>query len=213
MSFKKRKIGSRREFKKAIDSIFEEPQENSEVGNVRSEEMPKEEKLSISEIRLLQEFRGQKLGVSTLLGSHSGHLEQDSSNVDETGDTSLSAYPNVVAGGKKDQKNLKNEGKMTTIRTSDSFTHQTNIVDVDKHMLEFIERKMLEIKSKKAPDEDQAHLDGDETSKKLSEINKNEKIREKDQSSKSEREKNTEGNILISASMLTSVPEVDIDSL
>ncbi|GAA5873526.1 hypothetical protein JCM3774_000040 [Rhodotorula dairenensis] len=104
------------------------------------------------------------------------------------------------------------EAKARKIIKTDNFTGQTNTVDVDKHMLAYIE---AELAKKRGPG-DEASGDAS-TSKPFDPRDELYKVAEKykfadiEEAEKGKKERDEEeGNVTLSASMLMGIPEVDL---
>ncbi|GAA5992746.1 hypothetical protein JCM11641_001476 [Rhodosporidiobolus odoratus] len=103
------------------------------------------------------------------------------------------------------------EAKARKIVKSDNFTGQTNTVDVDKHMLAYID---AELARKRAPDPASAPTksskphDPRDDLYRVSDKYKFDDIVETEKSKKDKDEE--EGNVTLSASMLMGIPEVDL---
>lgn len=99
----------------------------------------------------------------------------------------------------------ENEGDAITrkIMKTDNFTHQTGIVDVDKHMMAYIERELKKRRGQEAGD-----LDVDKELAALDPRDELFKVAEKYLIEPKRDEE--EGNVATSSAMLTSIPEVDL---
>ncbi|GAA5990733.1 hypothetical protein JCM10908_003212 [Rhodotorula pacifica] len=104
------------------------------------------------------------------------------------------------------------EAKARKIIKTDNFTGQTNTVDVDKHMLAYIE---AELAKKRGPSDEAS---GGATSSKpydprdeLYKVAEKYKFADIEEAEKGKKEKDEEeGNVTLSASMLMGIPEVDL---
>lgn len=100
----------------------------------------------------------------------------------------------------------ENEGDAITrkIMKTDNFTHQTGIVDVDKHMMAYIERELKKRRGQEAG----ADFDADKELAALDPRDELFKVAEKYLIEPKRDEE--EGNVATSSAMLTSIPEVDL---
>ncbi|KAG0656041.1 hypothetical protein C6P46_000473 [Rhodotorula mucilaginosa] len=104
------------------------------------------------------------------------------------------------------------EAKARKIIKTDNFTGQTNTVDVDKHMLAYIE---AELAKKRGPSDEAS---GDATTSKpfdprdeLYKVAEKYKFADIEEAEKGKKERDEEeGNVTLSASMLMGIPEVDL---
>ncbi|KAG1151479.1 hypothetical protein G6F37_000971 [Rhizopus arrhizus] len=87
----------------------------------------------------------------------------------------------------------------------DSFTTQTNKLDVDKHMMEYIESEMRKRKGYKPQEE----IEEEYKDKGFVDIYE-ELYRIPDQLKGEKKESENEGNVQLSSQMLTAIPEVDL---
>ncbi|KAL0075007.1 hepatocellular carcinoma-associated antigen 59-domain-containing protein [Phycomyces blakesleeanus] len=98
--------------------------------------------------------------------------------------------------GRKDDE----EGPERKLRL-DTFTTQTNTLDVDKHMMEYIEAEMRKIRG---------DGDEDEEEKKNGMTDIYEELYHLPERLKVEQKRVEEGNVQLSTQMLTAIPEVDL---
>lgn len=100
----------------------------------------------------------------------------------------------------------ENEGDAITrkIMKTDNFTHQTGIVDVDKHMMAYIERELKKRRGQEAG----ADFDAEKELAALDPRDELFKVAEKYLIEPKRDEE--EGNVATSSAMLTSIPEVDL---
>lgn len=86
---------------------------------------------------------------------------------------------------------------------TDNFTHQTGIVDVDKHMMAYIEREL-----KKRRGQDTGEMDVEKEMQSLDPRDELYKVAEKYK--RTTNKPVEEGNVATSAAMLTAIPEIDL---
>ena len=88
------------------------------------------------------------------------------------------------------------------IMKTDNFTHQTGILDVDKHMMAYIEREL-----KKRRGQESGEFDAEKEMQNLDPHDELFKVAEQYRTKSKPLE---EGNVTTSAAMLTAIPEVDL---
>ena len=88
------------------------------------------------------------------------------------------------------------------IMKTDNFTHQTGIVDVDKHMLAYIEKEL-----KKRRGQESGEFDAEKEMQNLDPRDELFRVAEK---YRIKRDHLQEGSVATSAAMLTAIPEVDL---
>ncbi|KAH9899597.1 hepatocellular carcinoma-associated antigen 59-domain-containing protein [Cubamyces lactineus] len=157
-----------------------------------------EEKLDIADLIELRKLRKAREGIDVAKLSK-GDLKKKRKRVKEE---------EVVAGLRPgapvdhdDEDAEDTEAKTRKVVRSNNFTQQTNALDVDKHMMAYIEENMkLRRGAKEEPKKDEGQADP------LAEVFRiTEKY--KTQTKKKDQE---EGNVTNSLAMLTAIPEVDL---
>jgi hypothetical protein len=85
---------------------------------------------------------------------------------------------------------------------TDNFTHQTGILDVDKHMMAFIERELQKRRGQEGGEID--------TEKELQALDPTDELYKVAERYRTKSKPQEEGNVATSAAMLTAIPEVDL---
>ncbi|OMJ20351.1 hypothetical protein AYI69_g6256 [Smittium culicis] len=226
MSFRKRKAPENVRVRASI--LNEDTSIENKTGDTNIEladGLTNEPKITLDEILLLQKSRdrGKGLNSSQLI------QKRVSNEVDETEDVGSNAdslsEPKLGGLNKKSPSNDKGLGSgvepsqkaKTTILNLDTFTGQTNVLDANKNMMEYIQTMIEKNKKEKESGKDIGNNESlNETesifakqsteNKKVDNIDMLYIFPESTQSKKVTRE----GNVSISSAMLTSIPEVDL---
>ncbi|PVV02677.1 hypothetical protein BB560_002863 [Smittium megazygosporum] len=198
MSFRKRKLGSQLKIKKDSSIKLSEENENKNAfENTEDENTP----VSIHEIKLIQKVRKRQQGLNpeTLVNLASAA-------------TSLENTPE--ASEKTTDQNRGDLEKGSTLLSLDTFTQQTNALDTNKNMMLYIEEKMSAFKQDINVVDTEEQSTSKENSSTKTEMELIKEIEDKYISNKyikdAERKAEVEGSIVLSTSMLTSIPEVDL---
>ena len=98
----------------------------------------------------------------------------------------------------------ENEGDSITrkIMKTDNFTHQTGILDVDKHMMAYIERELAKRRGQESGEID--------TEKELQALDPRDELFKVAEKYKIYKKPVDEGNVTTSSAMLTAIPEIDL---
>ncbi|KAG9099639.1 hypothetical protein FS749_000772 [Ceratobasidium sp. UAMH 11750] len=159
-----------------------------------------EEKLSIEELLELRKLRRQRQGIDSTKLSAGGTKKKKKREEEEE-----EKYGLRPGGTRKDgdddgdQENIEDIARK--IVKSNNFTQQTNKLDVDKHMMKYIEEEMEKRRGKSATGS------GPSTSTSSDPYDELFRISEKYKIEKKELE---EGSVTNSSAMLTAIPEVDL---
>ncbi|KAF9362312.1 hypothetical protein BGX34_006400 [Mortierella sp. NVP85] len=158
------------------------------------------EGLSLDELLELRKLRQRPAGVTA-----ADLLVGDSTGKKKKKDKVVASDP-WSGGGLVDMDEVKRQeegsGEKSTTRILNSFTKQTNALDVDKHMMKYIEDEM-----KKRRGEDIISDDKEEQSRGS---NIDADILEGLGIKKTAPKPEQEGNVQLSTTMLTAIPEVDL---
>ncbi|KAK7470307.1 hypothetical protein VKT23_001738 [Stygiomarasmius scandens] len=167
--------------------------EESEKDEITAEE--EEEKLPLAELLELRKLRQSRLGIdSTKLGKGDAKKKRKRTpNEEEQG-----GLRKGVVDDDEDEEREKDSKARRVVRAN-NFTQQTNALDVDKHMMAYIEEN-LKVRSKPREEQEKKPLDPQEALYNIPE-------RWKVESQKASKE---EGNVTSSLTMLTAIPEVDL---
>ncbi|KAG0054088.1 hypothetical protein BGZ83_011972 [Gryganskiella cystojenkinii] len=174
---------------------------NAEGGNVDEESQPKEDEqevLTLEELVELRKFRQRPAGVAAtdlLVGDTTGKKKKkDKSAVPED--------PWKLSSGGLVEKSREGENAKST-GILNSFTKQTNALDVDKHMMKYIEEEMKKRRGEGESAEDNEREPGQQyrgDTDILDELGIRRTAPKPEQ----------EGNVQLSTTMLTAIPEVDL---
>ena len=102
------------------------------------------------------------------------------------------------------ERDDENEGESITrkIMKTDNFTHQTGILDVDKHMMAYIERELA-----KRRGQESGQID---TEKELQALDPRDELYKVAEKYRIHKRPVDEGNVTTSSAMLTAIPEIDL---
>ncbi|KAF9434470.1 hypothetical protein BGZ76_007976 [Entomortierella beljakovae] len=173
----------------------EEPTDSTtESGDSSSKNEEEPEGLTLEELVELRKFRQRPSGIAT-----SDLLSGDTTGKKKKKDKDVALDPfNLDDIKKREGEETKSTGILN------SFTKQTNTLDVDKHMMRYIEDEM----KKRRGESSTAEEDADENSRNRgnSDIEILDGLGIKRNAPKPEQE----GNVQLSTTMLTAIPEVDL---
>ncbi|CAE6465570.1 unnamed protein product [Rhizoctonia solani] len=190
----KRPQARQRESEDTADEPVAETRESSEGVD--------EEKMTIEELLQLRKLRRQKQGIdSTKLNA--GSIKKKKREEDEEEKEKYGLRP----GGQRrdseeDDGNLDDEDVAKKIIKSNNFTQQTNKLDVDKHMMKYIEE---ELEKRRGKPDGSTNTEGPNSSDPYAELFR---ISEKYKLQK--KQELEEGSVTNSSAMLTAIPEVDL---
>ncbi|KAG0311206.1 hypothetical protein BGZ99_010323 [Dissophora globulifera] len=172
--------------------------EGAVATKARNEDEP--EGLTLDELLELRKLRQRPSGIAAtdlLVGDTTGKKKKKEKGV---------AAKLAAGGGLVDTDDLKRQedgdGSKST-RILDSFTKQTNTLDVDKHMMKYIEEEMKKRKGE-AADADE-YIDDDDGA-----YNGDTGILDELGIKRTAPKPEQEGNVQLSTTMLTAIPEVDL---
>ncbi|OMJ23313.1 hypothetical protein AYI70_g2346 [Smittium culicis] len=227
MSFRKRKAPENVRVRASI--LNEDTSTENKPGNTSTEvveELTNEPKITLDEILLLQKSRDRGKGLnSSQLIQKRVSIEVD--EVEDVGSNADSMSEPKIGGLNKKKSPSNDQGlgsgvepgqkAKTTILNLDTFTGQTNVLDANKNMMEYIQTMIEKNKKEKESGKDIGNNESlNETesvfakrsteNKKVDNIDMLYIFPESTQSKKVTRE----GNVSISSAMLTSIPEVDL---
>ncbi|THV08231.1 hypothetical protein K435DRAFT_771786 [Dendrothele bispora CBS 962.96] len=169
--------------------VTEEPEQEE----ITAEE---EEKLPLAELLELRKLRQTRLGIdSTKLGK--GDAKKKRKRAPEEQDQPEGGLKKGAVDDEEDEEKEKESKARRAVRTN-NFTQQTNALDVDKHMMEYIEEN-LKIRSKPREEIEKKPVDPQEA---LYNIPDRWKVEQK--------AAKEEGSVTSSLAMLTAIPEVDL---
>ncbi|EIM87882.1 uncharacterized protein STEHIDRAFT_94716 [Stereum hirsutum FP-91666 SS1] len=167
-----------------------------------------EDKLSVAELVELRKLRKARQGIDVTRLNKPEVKKKKKKKVEE-GEGEEEQYGLKMGTGKgreedeDDEMEDKDAKARRAVRTN-NFTQQTNALDVDKHMMAYIEEnmKLRHAQNSSTPDPEAApkYLDPQEELYRLSEKYKVEK----------KAQPNEEGSVTNSLAMLTAIPEVDL---
>ncbi|KAF5358975.1 hypothetical protein D9758_004894 [Tetrapyrgos nigripes] len=176
--------------KREVREEIEEPQQEEKSAE------DNEEKLPLAELLELRKLRQSRLGIdSTKLGK--GDAKKKRKRPAEEEGEKGGLRKGAVDDDEEDEK--EKEAKARRVVRNNNFTQQTNALDVDKHMMAYIEEN-LKIRSKPREEEVKKPADPQEALYSIPE-------RWKVESRKAAKE---EGSVTSSLAMLTAIPEVDL---
>ncbi|KAL4247030.1 TLS1 family protein [Abortiporus biennis] len=168
--------------------------------NEHEEQEGEEEQLDLADLIELRKLRRAREGIDISKLSK-GDIKKKKRKREEEGDQG-----GLKKGADIDEEEEDEEGKAAKARRavrSNNFTQQTNVLDVDKHMMAYIEENM-----KKRRGEQQETKEEDDSSDPYAELFRlTEKYKATVKEKKNEQE---EGSVTNSMAMLTAIPEVDL---
>ncbi|WRT67242.1 uncharacterized protein IL334_004209 [Kwoniella shivajii] len=110
---------------------------------------------------------------------------------------------------KDDELDDEKEKAKRLVRTN-NFTQQTNALDVDKHMMAYIESELAKKRGETGATDESKKKEAFDPQAELYEIAERYKLIQSDFESKKAKKEDDEGNVTNSLGMLTSIPEVDL---
>ncbi|KAG6333311.1 hypothetical protein ID866_5778 [Astraeus odoratus] len=168
---------------------------DDEQGAVQASSDDEEDKsLPLSELLELRKLRKARQGIDVQRLSRGDAKRKKRRRADEDEHQDPGG---LKAGSKVDEVDEDAEAKARRAVRTNNFTQQTNAVDVDKHMMAYIEEN-LKIRSRPVDSESKSKDANTQDEFALSER------------WKTERKAQIEGSVTSSVSMLTAIPEVDL---
>lgn len=166
-----------------------------------------EEKMTLEELLELRKLRRQRQGIDSAKLNAGGSKKKKKKDADEDEDEEDIQQYGLRQGGQRkdavvddDDGNDGIEDVAKKIIKSNNFTQQTNKLDVDKHMMSYIEEEMERRRGNSGPSNTAANVSSDPYDELF-------RISEKYKIEKKELE---EGSVTNSSAMLTAIPEVDL---
>ncbi|KAI0722708.1 hepatocellular carcinoma-associated antigen 59-domain-containing protein [Earliella scabrosa] len=158
------------------------------------QEQQEEEKLDVADLIELRKLRKAREGIDVAKLSK-GDIKKKRKRPKE-GEEEVYGLRPGVATHDNDEEEEDAETKARKVVRANNFTQQTNALDVDKHMMAYIEENMkLRKGAKEEKQEDDGPADPYAELFRLTDKNK---------------KKEEEGNVTNSLAMLTAIPEVDL---
>ncbi|KAF9154426.1 hypothetical protein BG015_000975 [Linnemannia schmuckeri] len=160
------------------------------------------EGLSLDELIELRKFRQRPAGIAAvdlLVGDTTGKKKKKDKIV------AADPYKLLSGGGLIDMDEVRRneEGESSTKSgMMNTFTKQTNALDVDKHMMKYIEDEMKKRRGEAG--------DGEDTNEQSGNYNGDTDILDELGIRKTAPRPEQEGNVQLSTTMLTAIPEVDL---
>ncbi|KAI5119607.1 hypothetical protein M0805_005777 [Coniferiporia weirii] len=178
-----------------------DPEPEPEVSTETPADSDEEKGLPLDELIELRRLRRARQGIDvTKLNKGEPRRRKKASD-----DGSTTTPVGLIKGAKKDaeeEEEHNEESKARRVVRTNNFTQQTNALDVDKHMMAYIEENM---KTRRGVPED----DGEEESSKP--VDPQEELyRFPDKYKTRNIKPQEEGSVTNSLSMLTAIPEVDL---
>jgi len=167
----------------------EAEEETTTAATVQSTE---EETIPIEDLIELRKFRRAREGIE--VGKLNQGVAKKKKKAEDLASTTPSGLINVV-------EQEEDEAKARKAVRSNNFTQQTNALDVDKHMMEYIEENMKRRHGKRPGDDDDDEKPRDAQDD-LFQLPEKYKAQQKTEAE--------EGNVTNSLAMLTAIPEVDL---
>ncbi|PIL37385.1 hypothetical protein GSI_01079 [Ganoderma sinense ZZ0214-1] len=167
-------------------SAAEEPQGQEE----------EDEKLDIADLMELRKLRKSRKGIDATKLTK-GDIKKKRKRPKEGEEEAYGLKPGASTQDKEEEEDPEDaEAKARRVVRTNNFTQQTNALDVDKHMMAYIEENMkLRRGAKQEDEEDDGPADP---------------YAELFRLSKAAQKKEEEGNVTNSLAMLTAIPEVDL---
>ncbi|KAJ1308888.1 hypothetical protein OPQ81_004575 [Rhizoctonia solani] len=163
-----------------------------------------EEKMTVEELLELRKLRRQKQGIdSTKLNAGSIKKKKRKDDDGEDGDEKYGLRPGGRRDAEEDEANPDgSEDVAKKIIKSNNFTQQTNKLDVDKHMMKYIEEELEKRKGKPNASTSDGNANSSDPYAELFRISEKYKLQKKQELE--------EGSVTNSSAMLTAIPEVDL---
>ncbi|KAF9404457.1 hypothetical protein BGZ94_004171 [Podila epigama] len=194
---KKRNYRKREKTPEETPEASSPTEQSSEQGSITNKD-GEPEGLSLDELLELRRLRQRPAGVAAadlLLGDTTGKKKKKDKVSAPADPWKLSS-----GGGLVDLDEVRGDGVKST-GILNSFTKQTNTLDVDKHMMKYIEEELKKRKGENGEDEeDTAQEDRGGDTDIYDELGIRRTAPKPDQ----------EGNVQLSTTMLTAIPEVDL---
>lgn len=171
------------------------------------------ETTNLQELLLLRKLAKQNsnAGIDLLKLNQGEEKKKKKRKADAKGKTEQEEYGLKQSGGTSGQVDEEDEeseedeaSKARKLVRSNNFTQQTNALDVDKHMMAYIETELAKRRGEKL---DKGEDDKDKPYDPQAELYQ---IAEKYRIEKKKTVEEDEGNVTTSLGMLTSIPEVDL---
>ncbi|EXX67490.1 hypothetical protein RirG_113910 [Rhizophagus irregularis DAOM 197198w] len=157
---------------------------------------------TIEELIELRKYRKRPQGIDAEKLSKGETKAKKKKKDDKIAASDLDELDEIGENEKDDEDEEEVQKKKIML---DSFTKQTNALDVDKHMMAYIEEEMRKRRGKKS-DAKNEHED-EEPSKPL---NPQDELFQAPDHLRVESKPISEGNVQLSTTMLTAIPEVDL---
>ncbi|CAE6417641.1 unnamed protein product [Rhizoctonia solani] len=167
-----------------------------------------EEKMTIEELLELRKLRRQRQGIdSTKLNAGSTKKKKRRDEDEEAEDENEGKYGLRKGGQRQDGDDDEAsadgaEDVAKKIIKSNNFTQQTNKLDVDKHMMKYIEEELEKRRGKPNASGDTGNSNSSDPYAELFRISEKYKLQKKQELE--------EGSVTNSSAMLTAIPEVDL---
>ncbi|KAH9943205.1 hepatocellular carcinoma-associated antigen 59-domain-containing protein [Epithele typhae] len=170
------------------------PAEDDEHSDSREEAQQEVEKLDVAELIELRKLRKAREGINVAKLS-TGDTKKKRKRPKEEEEVAYGLQPGAPTHDDDDEDAEDAETKTRKVVRANNFTQQTNALDVDKHMMAYIEENM---KARRGTTEKEEEESGPaDPYAELFRLNKTDK-------------KEEEGNVTNSLAMLTAIPEVDL---
>lgn len=194
---------SRNYRKKTKTLSDEEPAEDQKA----SKSIAKDENLediseTLEEIIELRKYRKRPQGIDAEKLSKGETKAKKKKKDDKTATGDFDELDEIGENEKDDDDDEEVQKKKIML---DSFTKQTNALDVDKHMMAYIEEEMRKRRGKKLDAKNEHEVE--ESSKPL---NPQDELFQAPDHLRVESKPISEGNVQLSTTMLTAIPEVDL---
>ncbi|KAI4520898.1 hepatocellular carcinoma-associated antigen 59-domain-containing protein [Schizophyllum commune] len=181
-----------------VREIFSEIQDEEPQENGAEEQQKGDEKLSLADLIELRKLRKHQEGIDAQKLSRGDRKKRKRTAPEEQGGLRKGA---VIDPLEDEETEEGKTAKARRVVRNNNFTQQTNALDVDKHMIAYIEQN-LKVRSRPLDEEDekkQEPLDPQEALYHLSDKwNLNKQTHPED------------GSVTNSMTMLTAIPEVDL---
>ncbi|KAF9089696.1 hypothetical protein BGX29_011913 [Mortierella sp. GBA35] len=195
-NIKKRNYRKKREDTPPEDSPATPSSDRGAEGSAQDDEP---EGLSIDELIELRKYRQRPAGIAAV-----DLLVGDTTGKNKKKDKTADSWKMTSGGGLLDldevRRNEEDESKSTGIMNS--FTKQTNALSVDKHMMKYIEDEMKKRRGEAG--------DAEETTEQTGNYNGDTDILDELGIRRTAPKPEQEGNVQLSTTMLTAIPEVDL---
>lgn len=166
---------------------------DAELPSELEEDEDEDKSLPISELIELRKLRKSRQGIDVSKLSKGDAKKRKR----KTAEDGQEAQGGLRAGARVDEEEASSDAKARRAVRTSNFTQQTNVLDVDKHMMAYIEEN-LKIRSR--PSDSSEYKPGENAQDEFS-------LSER---WKGEKKAADEGNVTNSMAMLTAIPEVDL---